>query len=485
MTPASARAGFNPIGPSDPDCAGCCPLPPATREIAWHYYSNELPYYPNCGLACDDFPGHACPRYTNHLDHTRWATANAYVKQFGFYVNSFETEYCCDKLKYGEDGQPLQELKGTVSPQWLSIGVSGSLQATPAVFVFHTDYSWGYPGFYLGSARVQCQSSPATDPAYLRPFYRHTGVLLGWEDTVYFQTPGTSAAAAKHVTFQLWSPVPNANFDLYARCNALPTDSQYDFASTSSDSMEYIHTPAQQCIYGTWYLAVFQAGSIAGQFNLVRTDHWHHEHHTLRAGTNFNASAGQLDTMKIGLENGMRDFFAATEGTVLIEHVDLWNSNDCSNCNGAQCDVCFEQVEDCDGSCCPCCGHASGLCASSPVYIHQACWANGETLSHEWGHKYFCADDEYYNVSDPKYQCGHSIMAKSNGDQNNMCWFHNDDFQDHKMDKGCGAADTGLPSAWDQANNADVTPWKPSETPDNYDYWSFDFDNHAGTVTIH
>ncbi|MBI4703614.1 MAG: hypothetical protein HY744_21090 [Deltaproteobacteria bacterium] len=106
------------------------------------------------------------------------------------------------------------------------------------------------------------------------------------------------------------------------------------------------------------------------------------------------------------------------------------------------------------------------------------------SIAHEWGHEYFCAGEEY---GDSGRLCGHSIMADDYAHgQYNMCYFHTQgSLEDHEKDKTCGAADSGLDSAWDQANNAGVTPWKPSETPDNYSYAMFDFNNQVGTVVIH
>jgi len=63
--------------------------------------------------------------------------------------------------------------------------------------------------------------------------------------------------------------------------------------------------------------------------------------------------------------------------------------------------------------------------------------------------------------------------------RHNLCYSAN-----HKKDPSSGAPNTNLASAWTQAKNAGVTSFVPVETPDNYDYISFDHP-FPGNVIIH
>ncbi|MCL2326066.1 MAG: hypothetical protein FWC40_06185 [Proteobacteria bacterium] len=63
--------------------------------------------------------------------------------------------------------------------------------------------------------------------------------------------------------------------------------------------------------------------------------------------------------------------------------------------------------------------------------------------------------------------------------QNNFCYFDN-----HEKDATPGAPSTGRPPAWTQAGNAGVTPFAPLETPDNYDYMSFDFQSVGYVIEL-
>lgn len=450
------------------------PTCPSTTNLDWNYRIGgktgvfDLPSDPNC----ESTTGNPCPHYINNLDNSRWFVSNTWVGYIGFRVNSFSTESNFDFLRWGLESIPPGSVSGTVAPgtilwsntAWSFGGIRDALS-------FVADYSVTYEGAYLDQVQVcTYRTSPDTHgPNTFDLKRRYNGVLLGANDVVYLQF---TADAAYHYPITLWADMGGAgtNFDLYARCGALPTPTAYDWRGNSADSQEYVDV--SNCA-GTAYVAV-HALQGSGVFSVVRGIHAPAGHTArLRAGTDFNATAAQMATFNAALRSSVRQFYGSTEGEQVIGQIDLYNSQTCSvgaaNCDGANCDICFRDEA----------GTAYAGCGWG-VVVQQSYFADGEGISHEYGHYKFCLGDEYVNMPWSVWQCGHSNMASPWGDNNNFCV----DF-DHKTDKNPITPVSTLPSAMTQAFTAGVAVDSENVTFDNYDYADFDFNGLVGNIVQH
>lgn len=348
------------------------------------------------------------------------------------------------------------------------------------VLNFHTDYSVTKDGARINAARVCCQStvpSGGSGSSYVRPYLRYQGALLGTNDVVYLYADngqGEFPSCGNHKTLAVWSDTPGTDFDVYVRCNVRPTETQWDYIGYSVGSQEFVHIPGGECTCpGSWNIAV-HSYSGSGQFNLVWAEHYPSQHRNITAGTDFSASSSQMDVFENTLRGAARRFFGATEGTQMIARIDLCNNASCNNCGGSKCNLCFHNQN----------GTAnSPICGSSWVDVYQTYHGYPAGIAHEWGHKYFCAEDEYEEGSGLHY-CGHSIM-NSSPYLNDFCYEYSASHSDHGKDRDPGISQTSLDAAWTQAYNAGVTPWIPAETPDSYNYENFDFNDLATVVVRH
>jgi len=453
-------------------CAGWkaiqCSLCSTRTTLGWNFQvygsASELPLDPNCQSTQED----PCPHYINNLDYQRYVVANKYVREFGFYINLFETQNGYDYLYYGPEGG-LTGLTGNPTLGWRDFSVAASLQSQPGLLHFVTDTSGSDEGFHLNSARVCCTSTGDTNTALLSRHVRYTGFLLGTGDLIKLRASVTS----NHLNFVMWGdPSGGKDFDIYVRCNAEPTPISYAYASTTGQE-EFIHVPSGVCDTGTWYIAV-SSYSGSGWFNLVVSEHKGAQHRNLRAGVTFDANgSGQpgVAALQDALRQAARHFFGATEGVVHVENIDFYNNiSSCdSGCGSASCDICYYDQD----------GTATAGCGGR-INVYRWYFQDPEGISHEFGHAYMCLPDEYYaGCGGNCWQCGHSNMAAPWGSQNNFCFYHN-----HKKDKTPGATDTTANPNWTDAYNQQISPWSPSRTPDNYDYRGFS-DWPIGTIVTH
>jgi hypothetical protein len=457
----SAAVTFTPIRPET------CP---ATTNIAWNYRIGgktgvfDLPSDPNCS----GWPANPCPHYINNINNPRFFIANSWVGFAAFRVSFFSTEPNFDFVRWGIDGFAPAQATGSVAPGttfWAS--TSWSFSGSRGTLNFTTDGSVTYEGVAFDQVQV-CSSLSAIDthgPSNLDLKRRFHGVLLGTNDVVYMQFPAT---ASNHYPITLWEDTSAGHdFDLYARCGALPTPTQYDWIGFSGNDQEYIDVT--NC-NGTVYLAI-SAYNGSGPFSIVRGTHGSGGHTAnLRAGTEFVATAANMATFAATLRGGARHFYGSTEGEQVIGQIDLYNSAGCgsTSCGGAPCDICFRTAG----------GTANASCNGS-VNVFTGYWADPEGLSHEFGHYKYCSGDEYANGGGT-WNCGHSNMASPWGDQNNYCVN-----MDHERDKTPGAPATGLSSVMSQASAAGKAIDVHNVTFDNFDYENFDFNFLVGNVITH
>jgi hypothetical protein len=459
---ALAAGPFTPIVP--PTC-------PSTTNIPWNYavdgttYSFELPSDKNCVNN-----GEPCPHYINNLDHHRFFVANHWVTYVGFRLKTFKTEANFDFISWGLEGTALSSKSGTgVANTILSVTTMASFGSKRALLNFKTDSNVTYPGFTFDQLGV-CTSRTSLDtaaPATLSLKRRYQGVLLGTDDTVYLSFP---ASARYHYPIALWRDAGSAgtDFDLYARCGAKPTKTQYDAASTSADDQEFIDVG--NCT-GTAYVAVYAySASAPGAFNLARGIHTHHV--PLRVGTASLLSATQMTGLGINMTTAARYYYGHTEGERMVTQIDLYNSASCSagSCGGSNCDICYHDEF----------GRAH---AGPQVHIFRDS-SDPRIIAHELGHYDFANGDEYIDYAGPPptqlEQCGHTVMADALFDNFNICTP-----LDHLTDASPGAGWSGLSSGWQQAASAAKAIEFENVTYDNYPYNSFDFDNQVGFVITH
>ena len=465
--PATATATFTPRM-----CSQC----PSMTEVAWTFNSDELPTDPNCA-------GGTCPHYINHLHYWRSVIANGNVKRFQFRVDSFNTEASNDWLDYSAYLASPIRLTGQPTTGWKDFTSATSLQHRPMEFLFHTDSSVSRPGFRIGRARVCCNSDawPPVPDFPLRQTMRHTGVLLATHDVVYMHMP--TGPSNRFQNLAMWGPA-GADFDMYVRCNAVPTATTYDFRVNSAGTQEFTSwAQPGLCTYpGTWYIAIHSVSG-SGQFNLVASPVFNTHYLYINAGVNFLATPTQLNTFANTLSQGARQFYGQTEGQILFAAIHLWNNagppgggGNCNNCNGGACNVCFRN-EPGTGYCCD----PGGM-----VVMQTGYWGDPEGMAHEWSHWGLGVPDEYSGCATGcKWHCGHSNMASPWGSQNNHCFFHQNQ-HDHGEDRSAGVGPPGSNAVWKIVESygtvVPLSQW--SETPDNYDYRNHDM-NGFSNVVVH
>jgi hypothetical protein len=270
----------------------------------------------------------------------------------------------------------------------------------------------------------------------------------------------------------MWGPT-GADYDLYVRCAAMPTESSFTFRGFSGDSQEFIEAKNGTCPCGsTWYVAVQAFSNTPGQFNLVHSKHYTSEHRTVaRAAISCNRDDATVQSYMTEMSHAFKHYFGATEGTQFWDTLEMRNNSNASSmvyyrCNNGR----------------PNAGRCSG-----DVEMYQD-WFDGDTLSHELGHHVSCVGDEYEDGKGT--ECGHSIMGSQWLANNNMCYCSNwnqggSPTSDSRCQIGAGnhsrdpspanISATNEGPVWTNLKNR--SPFAITSTPDNYDYTNFDFNN--------
>jgi hypothetical protein len=493
-----ASASFTPVVP-----ATC----PATTEVNWSY---NLSAAGQCtGAGCPQDAGWMIPanpnlptEYTNSVQNFTLVAGNEYINQFGFRINTFETEPNYDFLTVWNSTSTISLTGGAnwgnPIQGWRDLPATHtSLPTDSTAILFNSDYSVSQAGIFLDRARV-CTNNPGmalqNAERAIGPVFRTSGVLLGTNDVVYFTVPvgsmksGDSCSSA-HDTFALWGdPTPGNDFDLYVRCGAQPTPLQYDYRGFSSDTQEFVHATTASCPCGSqWHIAV-HAFHGSGWFNLVNHKHYASEH---RGDAGVNVECGPVTSDVIAqyqqqMSIGFKHFFGANEGARYWDSITLHNA---PGGGGIQIDACpFDCTTGRPHS--DVC--SSGLtCLFTDCFVQLYCnWFDGPTLSHELGHHINCLQDEYEDSQGT--ECGHSIMGSQFLTNTNYCWCNNQvpgqnkcgrNGGDHGWDPSPNTL-TSLKTGTAWTNLQSRAPFSVMSTPDNYDYTQFDFNNLYGVVTV-
>lgn len=504
-TPTAAQAqSFTEVRP-----ATC----PSQTEVNWTYNISDadgwlVPQEPS--------PPTGGNVYINNALYAMHISGNEYITSFGVHVYPnpyyFEIVPDGDVLEFFGSSSPLYQFSGGANygnpiSGWHDFGVSHvapgvnvTLPSDNFEAVFISNLSGSDTGVYLDRARV-CTDQPGkirTNPEHpMVPTARNSGVLLGPNDVAYFTVPVGSAkpgdtCSSAHDTFALWGdPTPGNDFDLYVRCGAEPTPTQWDYRGYSSDSQEFVHATTATCPCGSqWHIAV-SAFSGSGWFNLVNGKHYASEHRAavpVYAVTSTRLSDSQTAYYDQQIGIGFKMFFGANEGSRYWDGINLALSqyeqsgqiNLKLQPGRANSDVCVN-------------GSVTCLFAQCETFVYDPDqYGNpfdGRTLTHELGHHVNCLTDEYEDGVGT--ECGHSIMGNEYQTNTNYCYCTYQPaginrcasgYGDHGYDTspyGLSRLQTG--TAW--INLQSRAPFSVITTPDNYDYTAFDFNGMYGVVS--
>jgi hypothetical protein len=457
--------------------------------------------------------------YANNVDYLFELTANERVNEFYMRFDYFATEPIYDYLAvagYSPDGNSTNvHFTDTVpwqmgQPVWGGIPTSWQFPRANASVRFHSDASVNYDGIVLGRAAVCTRYPGAALGNYYRDGYagaRFSGVLLGGDDVVYFRFPVGSTKAgdqcsSAHDTFALQGD-PNRetllnDFDLYVRCGSLPTPDTFTardyngpgympYRPTIWANTGFVHLTTDSCPCGSyWYVAVHSyAGS--GWFNLWNYKHYASEHRSsLGVYVQRDLTLAEFNQSYLPeMTDGLAQFFGANEGTRYFDAINI-GDQDSTGFSGEV--IIYDQAgrPESDKSCDWSCGYFG--CG---VYLNTVDEGYGtyeaSTLSHELGHYYNCLDDEYDD--DRGTRCGHSIMGTSWGTNTNYCYCNEANNQsvcpvgsgDHGLD-GNTYYNTENWAVWD--NLSGRSPIVITRTPDNYDFFGFDFHGQFASPMI-
>lgn len=509
LAPSAAAAApvFAPVsGPLPAPLVGCVPCSSGqTVTLPFFYSSAEFPWCLEDRHHTPPNPQTSCMgAYTNNIDHRRWVYGNRHVKRMQFVFSAFDLETYWDRFyALPTSVAPLVEastyLTGEQPPltSYLGFPQPTNCQFDPTLLRFTTDASNGtrYGGFLIESVRVCCESTPETyaKPSQPIPYgTRISGVLLGPNDVVYLQLPPPGQFDFSQTQIALWSDQNDgtADFDLYAQCNVDPTPVQGGYFTrgyhgvqptlVAGQNAEFVRLP--YCASG-WRLAVhsydLSPRASRGTFHLMASKIGLTQFRELRIGMNFEATQGQLAQVVSRLEQAARLLYGATEGQEWI-YMHLYNNRHsdpygCSDCGGADCDVCFDN------------SYLSGttydICAPLPlgkrrVFLHldeTGNWQGPHTIVHELAHCMFGLMDEYSSVAFIPVggsKCGHSIMGGGgtarNYNINGFCTA-----LDHGKDPAPPEDSEGGEPRWQTMSNNGWGSVPMLQTPDN-----FDFRNH-------
>jgi hypothetical protein len=482
-SPSQVTAQFAPI---------TCSSSSWSTVAGFAYSTDEFASDPNCVASGAD----PCPHYIPNYQNLRYLLANRYVNQVELRFSRIDTESGYDYLDYGTVTSPSSVTGNPATPstQTFSLASGDSLQATATMLRFRSDSVVSDEGVTIDQARVRCTAT-GDDFARLIPWnFRQTGMLLGTNDVVY-------STALPSATFDqalaVWGGAAGLNVDVYARCNARPTATTYNYSSkTQVAGEDFIVLPDGTCSGGTWHIAFHaQAGAGAFHFMLSPYDSANTpnvEIATLRVGTGFAATPAQYAALGDTVQRAARMLYGASEGAIQIGTIHMYNNGSCGSCapGGGNCHICFDDAPG-TGQCCdvfPTGPDENGAANPHGRIMILASYTFGYNIAgvtHEMGHGYMSGTnwmtDEYgYGAPPNGWNCGHSIMGKLA--DHNVCQQTN-----HGLDRQPGSLPEPSSSGHDDLYNNGYTPWRPPSgySPDYYDFGTFGFSGFRTALVWH
>lgn len=528
------------------------------REMEWDFTAHGSPEEAFWAIPIQSSTANtASPDYTNRIHSSRVLLANSKVARIGIHNAFLDTQFFADSLLFGTEGYLDSLITGSyptgfpaVAPPetgWSDSSVMSSTTAGAVRLQFISNDAIGGDGFEFDAVRVCCHPSGTSSPRFtIKHMERVDGFLLGQNDVVYVNTPGTAApdpvsGNSTHLVVMLWYPASSGDsYNVYAKCGSDPTPSSLGFVGVGIGTSLRIDIDNGYCPAG-WRIAVNAAthsgGSSEsnGRFSLYVTEHLGSRHFDdFRVG--FTANLYPWN-MKLGwVENAIRRLFGATEGAVYIENVTVFENVQCLTnppanqpvaCNSAsistqpwtcdctrdgetirRCDVCIFSVYvpysgGASGGFNGVCSPTSKVGSLAELYTYANIgMGNQDTFEkvfvHEVLHSKFCLQDEYNSVVG--FDCAHTMMGDTGGWTNlcnNICYDENPVgmtyYCNHGMDgttpprrNQSSTCWQGQEGGWDHAQSRGVAPagYYPTEDPDHYSYVTPEFGSYPAVFDI-
>ncbi len=372
-------------------------------------------------------------------------------------------------------------------------------------------------GFSIDAIDVTCKAESqavASTEAWVEK--KNIGFLTQTGDTVYYSYPAPATNLSTNQPYHLHVALNNdspgtRDFDLYARCGAYPTASEYDFIGYSSSAQEFIDistTCASQ-----WFFAV-NSYSGSGLFDL-----------TVGEGDDqneciaFDPAAGYTTAQKTVIRDqivaAMSGFYGATLGGLFLNRITFLDGDLRTECQpGDPAEGLPERPVDivvqdaCDGTVTA--GNAGQIALAipkNPAGCTGIQWNSTSfmyVLPHELSHNKFQLPDEYQDQA----ACGHSLM-------DSLTWSNIISYctaANHARDPNPGQDKFIDPSNHDESTTPfgdSVSMWErmaenyynrpinfrivsgsssprmlPHNTPENYSFRDFDFNTYLTHVTV-
>ena len=417
----------------------------------------------------------------DNLVYTRTFSANRFISWAQFVSTQNSLEYNWDFLEIGRLGlTPTFNVTGArpAGESYVLPGGFNNFQKRPAVFRLLTDSTNASPGFGFSGVWLLCSGSNGYfSGGELVQGRRASGVLLGTNDSVLFEWelnhPLFLSGAQQRRNLILWNPAELASgvvdtsidFDVYAKCGAVPTKTSYDFVSNSGDSSEFLSVPESACARNQKLYVVVYSYKGTGQFEL-RASYSNNTQDRILGGSIQHTDNGVNLTENTRMLIGARAIFAQTMGNFLPRGVCTVESGMTNYCGTP---LTFTRRWDCTRSAAT--GGFVGLCTDFP--------GNTLIMAHEFGHAQWSLPDEYLeNGANPPVSisgCGHSVMAGYGpGPQP----FQFCPSLSHSFDRLTGPAVTPT-SAWSLISaTADIVGPPPGASPDPVDLRNHDFNGY-------
>jgi len=462
-------------------------------NVPFKYTSADFPPDRNCVPTVAD----PCPHYTPNYHNESFILANQYVNSIQIRYAKFETELNYDYFTYGPR-------LGSSSLDWGSLpantvrtinaSAGHSFQSEGALIRFDSDTIIGDEGFLVDRVGARCSATPVASTLNAKIGEVYRGVLLGTNDTVFthvFNWPSST----RDMTFYIYGDAAGLNdIDVYARCNALPTATNYTVSTRFQAGQvdDFLRLDGDLCNGGIWYFAINSTLG-AGQFNMLANSSYANEKglYGLSVGTAYVANSATMLALETTVVQATRAVYSATEGTMHFPSVEVWNRGDCRcSTDGLQnCDVCLYNAPG-TGFCCT--GFPSGPDEDGAalefyqVGILQGYLNSPLGVAHELLHSFLSRGDEggtifvddEYSGGGSLVHCGHSIMAAVDTTQLCQASNHGDD------PSPVGTAVDPFPSNWVEYDANFLTHWDPNTLyePDTTDLKSRSFANGVGQL---